>query len=258
MKNLISGLFVAFSLYSKIPVPRTEWTKDTMKYALPFLPLVGVVVGALELLWLYLAQSWGLEGLLYAVVAVLLPVAVTGGIHLDGFTDTTDALCSYGDQRKRLEILKDPHVGAFGVMYVAGLLLLQAGLYTQIFSAPALAPVLVVSYTFARTIGGSAIVWLPCAKDSGLARTFADGSDKMPVRIALAIEMALCLVLMLDFNPAAALAIALACAVLLPVYRHFCMKAFGGLTGDLAGFAITLSETIILLICVVGGVIVRG
>lgn len=258
MKNLIAGFCVAFSLYSKIPMPRVEWTSSTMKYALSFLPLVGAAVGGLELLWLQLALRWGLEGLLYAAVAVLLPVVITGGIHLDGFTDTTDALCSYGDREKRLQILKDPHVGAFGVMYVVGLLLLQGGLYAQLYAVPALAPVLALSFPFARTIGGGAIVWLPCAKDSGLARTFADGSDKIPVRLALAVQLLLCLLLMLDCSPMAAIAVLALCAVLLPVYRSFCLRTFGGVTGDLAGFAITLTETLILLVCTAGGLLLRG
>lgn len=257
LKNLISGFCVAFSLYSIIPMPRTEWDKHTMKYALCFFPLVGVIVGALQYLWYLFARHTGLETVLYGVVSVLIPLVVTGGIHLDGFTDTSDALCSYGDQKKRLEILKDPHVGAFGVMYLVALLLLQLGLFCQLYQAPACIAVLCVGYALARTVGGSAIVWLRCAKDSGLAYMFSESSDRKTVRFVLAAEMILCLMGMMILSPPCGGAILAILAVLWPVYRHFCTRTFGGVTGDLAGFAITGTETIVIFACVVAGLILR-
>ncbi|MGM9677628.1 MAG: adenosylcobinamide-GDP ribazoletransferase, partial [Butyricicoccus sp.] len=114
LRDSLNGLLVAFGLYSALPLPQVEWKKHTMRYALGFLPLIGVLVGGCEYGWLLLARHWQLSAMLYGAVAVLLPVALTGGIHLDGFVDTCDALCSYGDREKRLAILKDPHVGAFG------------------------------------------------------------------------------------------------------------------------------------------------
>ena len=255
MKQLLSGLFVAFSLYSKIPVPRTEWTEDSMRYALCFLPLVGVVVGALELGWLHLSRSLEVQVLLYAVLAAAIPVLVTGGIHLDGFTDTCDALASWGDREKRLEILKDPHVGAFGVMDLAVLLLVQCGLYAQFYQAPRPAAPLLLLFPLARCFGGLAIVAIPCAKGSGLAYTFAQASHRRRVALLLLGEAAFCLVLFFACSPlraGAALALAL---ILLPLYRRFCLKRFGGVTGDLAGFCITLGETLLLTLCALGALV---
>lgn len=255
MKDLISGLFVAFALYSKIPVPRTEWTKDSMRYALAFLPLVGLAVGALELGWLRLAQVLGVNALLYAVLAAAIPVLVTGGIHLDGFTDTCDALASWGDREKRLEILKDPHVGAFGVMYLAVLLLIQCGLYAQFYQAPRLAPVLLLLFPLARCFGGLAIVALPCAKGSGLAHTFAQASHRKAVGALLLLQAVVCLLaFFLSFPLWAAAALALS-LILLPLYRRFCLTVFGGVTGDLAGWCITLGETLLLTLCALGALV---
>ena len=53
---------------------------------------------------------------LYQVGGVVLPVLLNGGIHMDGFLDVTDAKSSYGDREKKLEILKDPHTGAFAII----------------------------------------------------------------------------------------------------------------------------------------------
>lgn len=79
-------------------------------------PLVGTVIGGLMLLVRFLCGRFGFSTSVYAVVMTALPVLVSGGIHTDGFIDTVDALSSYGDKEKKLEILKDPHTGAFAII----------------------------------------------------------------------------------------------------------------------------------------------
>lgn len=116
LRDLGNSLIVAFSMYSKIPMPRADWTDDTMKYAMCFFPWIGWVIGALDALWLYLSSAWGLTLLLRAAVFTAIPILVTGGIHLDGFLDTSDAMSSWREREKRLEILKDSHTGAFAII----------------------------------------------------------------------------------------------------------------------------------------------
>ena len=127
MKSVISGLLVALSMYSAIPVPQVNWEKQTMRWALGFLPLIGVLIGAIEWFWFAFCVHFGAAGVFYAVIAALIPLAVSGGIHLDGLCDTCDALCSFGDREKRLAILKDPHVGAFGPLWLMAFLLARLG-----------------------------------------------------------------------------------------------------------------------------------
>ena len=77
---------------------------------------IGAVIGAL---WC-VCGLLPLPDMLKAAGFCLIPVAATGGIHLDGFADTSDALSSYGDREKKLAILKDPHCGAFAVIRLCG------------------------------------------------------------------------------------------------------------------------------------------
>ena len=108
----LQTIAVAFAMFSALPMPQFDWNEKNMRYALCAFPLVGVVCGAL----------WCVCGVLPLPAAAraagvcLVPVWVTGGIHLDGYADTCDALSSYGDTAKKLEILKDPHCGAFAVI----------------------------------------------------------------------------------------------------------------------------------------------
>ena len=109
---MLRSLFSAFLMYSRIPVPKVEWKEENRRYSLGFFPLVGAVSGGLLILWRIFCSFSGAGQIIFAAGAVLLPVAVTGGIHIDGFCDVTDARSSYADKKKRLEILSDPHIGS--------------------------------------------------------------------------------------------------------------------------------------------------
>ena len=74
MKSVISGLLVAFSMYSAIPVPQVNWEKQTMRWALGFLPLIGVLIGAIEWFWFAFCMHFGAAGVFYAVIAALIPL----------------------------------------------------------------------------------------------------------------------------------------------------------------------------------------
>ena len=123
--NIIKSICVAFSMYSKIPMPRVEWNEKNMKYAMCFFPLVGAVIGGLMLLVRFLCGRFGFNTSVYAVVMTALPVLVSGGIHTDGFIDTVDALSSYGDKEKKLEIYdgdmgyKSYHSGECRLCFIA-------------------------------------------------------------------------------------------------------------------------------------------
>ena len=118
--RVIRSLCIAFSTYSRIPVPQVAWTDENRKYSMCFFPLIGAVIGLLLWGWLALCDVLGVGALLRGAVGALLPILVTGGIHMDGFMDTSDALASWQSPEKRLEILKDSHVGAFAVLGCAG------------------------------------------------------------------------------------------------------------------------------------------
>ena len=127
----LESLIVAFSMYSKIPMPQITWTKENMKNTLCYFPLIGAVIGALLWLWYWLCGIAGFGVMLQAAVAVLIPVLVTGGIHLDGFLDTSDALSSWQTTERRLEILKDPHTGAFAIIACCSYFLAAFGIWTE-------------------------------------------------------------------------------------------------------------------------------
>ena len=135
MKSLWNNFKVAFAMFSKIPMPRADWTKENMKlYVLLFsvyrncdrrADYAGGISGT---------SVWVSAGFVTAVL-VLVPVFVTGGIHVDGLLDTSDALSSWQERSRRLEILKDSHAGAFAVITAAVYFIAWYGAYSQLFNS---------------------------------------------------------------------------------------------------------------------------
>lgn len=255
MKKLLSGLVTAFSMYSALPMPQLEWTSDTMKYALCFFPLVGAAVGALCWLWGWLCGVWALSGWLFAGGMILIPLLVTGGIHLDGFVDTSDGLHSHLEPAKKLEIMKDPHIGAFGVircgMYLVALLVLAGALAEK----PAALPVYVLGFMTARGFSAFAIVTFPAAKNTGLARLFADNASKKTVRVVAVLFVLLGFGLMMDWNLWLGLGTAILSLLLYLWFYRMSRREFGGITGDLAGYLVCLLEMLFLAAAVLGGIL---
>ena len=116
MKWVFETIAVAFAMFSAVPVPQPIWNEKNMRYALCAFPLVGVVCGVAWFGWSALAEKLAFPLIFRAAGFCLLPVWLTGGIHLDGYADTCDARSSYGDMEKKQKILKDPHCGAFAVI----------------------------------------------------------------------------------------------------------------------------------------------
>ena len=96
--KIAKAFIVAFSMYSKIPMPGFKWDSDDMKYHFCFFPFIGAVIGVLEFAWLKAFINFQFDRILFNLFAVAIPVLTTGGIHLDGFIDTMDALNSYQDR----------------------------------------------------------------------------------------------------------------------------------------------------------------
>ena len=129
---VLQTVAVAFAMFSAVPVPQFNWTEKNMRYAMCAFPLIGAVIGAA---WC-VCGALPLPGLAKAAGFALVPVWVTGGIHLDGYADTCDALTSYGDREKKLEILKDPHCGAFAVIRLCSYFLAYFALCTCVQFTP--------------------------------------------------------------------------------------------------------------------------
>ena len=174
---VLQTIAVAFAMFSAIPMPQFDWNEKNMRYAMCAFPLIGAVCGAL---WC-LCGALPLPALVRAGGFCLIPVWVTGGIHLDGYADTCDALSSYGGREKKLEILKDPHCGAFAVIRLCSYFLAYFALCTAVQFTPRIGLCWTLALVLERALSGLAIASFPLARNTGLAHTFASAADRKAV-----------------------------------------------------------------------------
>jgi adenosylcobinamide-GDP ribazoletransferase len=154
--------------------------------------------------------------------------------------DTMDALHSYRDKEKKLEILKDPHIGAFSVSMLALYGLFYLGALSLIKGTQTIALASIV-FVLSRTLSGLCAICLKSARE-GTLKTFTDSSSKVLVCVILIIEAALCITGMMWINPimAAGVSVIVLCTVL--YYYLKTKKEFGGVTGDTAGYFLLITE----------------
>jgi len=247
--RLIQSFIIAFSTYSRIPMPHADWTEENKRYSMCFFPLVGAAVGFALAAWLWICRLLNIGDFLRGSIAAILPMLVTGGIHMDGFMDTMDAMASWQTRERRLEILKDSHTGAFAVIGCIAYLLVSAGLYGELASATSMLCVFMLS----RSLSALALNHIPKANPGGMLSGFADAAKKRAVDIACGCYVVLCTVLLVISCTWLGLAVLIAAGICLVYYRHFAMKHFGGVTGDLAGWFVQVTELLCLAVLVLGG-----
>ncbi len=248
--DVLKSLCVAFAMYSKLPVPNVKWNDRNMKYVLCFFPLVGIVVGAMEALAYWLCSHMGFGAIARAAIMSVIPVLVSGGIHTDGFIDTTDALSSHAERDRKLEILKDPHTGAFAIIGAVLYFLLYFAFMTEIDNMRIMLCVC-ASYTLSRAVCALTICHFKCAKNSGLLYVFKDRASRAAVKITSWIYIALCAAFMVWIDWRAAAAIFTAAIIALVRYAFVSLR-FGGITGDLAGYFVSVFSA---LSVIAGGVL---
>ena len=122
LKELVSSILGAISFYTIVPL-RDSWVIDFRRIA-RWSPLVGLILGAILSLLDFLLKQVDCPRLLTSVLIVAFWLFMTGGLHLDGVIDTADGLAVL-DSERRLEVMRDSRVGAFGVMGCLIVLLLK-------------------------------------------------------------------------------------------------------------------------------------
>ena len=252
--TLLRSLAMALSCFSKVPVPQVDWKPESMRYMMCFFPVVGLIIGVVLALWWLLCDAVGFGSVLRGTGLVLLPVALTGGIHLDGFCDVVDAQSSHAEPARKREILKDPHVGAFAAIGVASYLIAYVAVAIDFCSVvvvqahtdelSVVVPLVLLGCVqlLSRCASGLATVLFAQSSGEGMLATFQQSAEKRPVVIALAIEFVVVAVVACLVSPVAGIVTLIMCVLCLVGLRIFAQTQFGGMSGDLAGCFLQVAE----------------
>lgn len=239
---VLETVAVAFSMYSALPMPRLDWSERNMRYALVAFPLVGAALGFAWWGVCALSGALALPALLRGALLCALPAIVTGGIHLDGYADTHDALASRTSPERKQEILRDPHCGAFAVIRLCVYFIAYFALCCALEPTARALRCVSVGFVLSRSLSGLLLTRLPIAEGSSLARSFANAADKRRAGAILSVLLLAAVAAMGWFGGLSGAAMALAAALATWRYIRVAVREFGGTSGDLAGWFLVKAE----------------
>ena len=245
--HILKSFVIAFSIYSKIPVPQFEWKDEDMKYMLCFFPWIGAVIGGCVYLWSCLCGIFDVGIICHTLIGAAIPLIITGGFHVDGFMDTMDAFHSYQPKEKKLEILKDSHIGAFAVIMLAMYGIIYIGAFSEV-ADPKLLKIVCGGFFMARCLSGISIVTFPSAKKDGMLYLFASSSQKVIVKWSLYLQGITCICFMLWQSLYAGILVVVAAFLAFVYYYHRTKKELGGITGDTAGYFVLICEASMMIV----------
>lgn len=251
---MFEPLWIAISTYSIFPAPHPNWDERNMRRALLYLPAVGLLIGGVLLLWIAICRALRVDSVLFAATSAALSLLLTGGMHMDGFMDTVDAIGSRQPRERKLEIMKDSHCGAFAVLYCGIYLLVSFGLYHALYLSAAL-PAICIGFVLSRALAVVCALTMPNARGGGLLFTFSENSRGAGAIAVMCVISLLCLCGMAVVSKTAGIAAFSAALIALLIYRHTAMRQFGGATGDTTGFFIQLCELCMLIGAFAGGLL---
>lgn len=233
MRGTWASFTLAWQLLTIIPLPgrpSSGITSSTFASSLHWFPVIGFLFGAGLLIVDRLLEAF-FPPVLLNMVLLGLYVLVTGGLHLDGWADTVDALAGGRDPEHRLAILRDSRIGALGAaglvlilgLRYAGLLALPAGLREgMLFCMPAVG-------RWAMVVGSWCVVY---PRSEGLAAPIIRTVSRWNVLVASTV-VGLGLWGVFGVGPAVALMMGVFVVIRLVV--RWMAKKFGGITGDVLG-----------------------
>ncbi|RHW38543.1 adenosylcobinamide-GDP ribazoletransferase [Lysinibacillus yapensis] len=239
MKNALIGLLLSFQFFTTIPLSKSfHMTPKSITAMYYMMPVLGLLMGfTLVLLNEINLDYLQVSPLLFSILVVIAGIVMTGGLHLDGWIDMGDAYFSYQDRARRLEILEDSRIGAFGAIFLVVLLLLKIGLIYEalhrfsfsinfyFMAIPFLSRLALLIY----------FLTMNPAKEKGLATYFKEKVIPKEVWSSLAIYTVMFCCAAYFFVGLAGIFLFGCMLFFVILYRKWTIKNFGGMSGDLVG-----------------------
>ncbi len=248
----MDGLILALGFLTVIPMPFPQTRPGGMGRAAVWFPLVGLVVGAVVAGTAFGANALWQDRWIAASLALLVNLALTGGLHLDGFMDTADAFFSHRDRERMLEIMKDSRAGALGV--ASGVLLLLAKFAALSSLLAAGSRFALFALAAAPALGRTGLVLaatcFPRARRDGLGSSFAAEVGRRHLFGAALLAVLLAVVLFGAWFWVF-LTVALWATLFVALYWQ---RRLGGLTGDIYG---AINESVELAVLLTAACLVR-
>lgn len=237
---------IALTFFTRIPIRfKGDVSQEEFFKSMLFLPIIGLVLGIILLgiaLLIHNVKSINIQ----AVLLLISYLALTGGLHLDGLADTSDAIFSAKDKEKMFEIMKDSRLGTFGAVVLILLLLANFSGFTYVFESRSYS-VLLIMPIIGRYCALQLGAFSKAVPTGGLGEGFSK-VDKPLYSVIYFIVLILLLILLKQYK----LIISSVLTIIISLFEiPYFKRTLGGITGDLFGFTIELTQTLFLYISLI-------
>ena len=251
MKTQITAFFMAWGMFLSVPCPVKLWDEKARPWQLVYLPLVGLLVGAVWALAAYLAGRFDRLPALGAAILSAIPFLLTGFLHLDGFMDCCDAILSRRELSERQRILKDSHVGSFSVVCTVVLMLVTFAAFRD-FDASAGWQGLILLPVFSRFASSFCVFSCRPMHTSQYASGFEAAKNRRQLLTLAALNVLAALAGLLLLRQVWFTVAAIGAEAFSLLVCCGARKNLGGMSGDISGFSLTLGELAGVLLLLAG------
>lgn len=254
---MLDGLKLSLSTLTVLPVRSGNTDRRTAGRAMELAPLVGLGLGLVAAAFLYAARITLDSPFLPPVLAIGLLALMTRGLHLDGLADLADGLGSFGDPERARAVMKDPAVGAFGVLWLVFIPLVQVLALLGCVEQGRGTASLVLAVVTGRLAITAACRSTPAATDEGLGAMVAGTVRRGVTEVwFLVLAGGFAAYALADTDTTGGDAARLGRTVLglvaglliARLVRRHAVKRVGGLTGDVLGALCELATTVCLVV----------
>ncbi len=240
----MNNLFAAIRFLTIFPVPGDASNDGVaLQKSLVYFPIVGLLLGSLAALFTVALGSF-FPPPVFAAMLVLLLVAFSGGLHMDGLADTADGFFSSRPRERILEIMRDSCIGSMGTLAIVLILLLKVTALANISGAKLWEVVFLMPLAGRCTLTFMTVLFPYARPKGGIASPFLKGGKVLPVAVAFIVLSVTTYMVAGNMGIACLLATCAFCAL----FGFYCQKKIGGVTGDTFGASCELVETVIALI----------
>jgi adenosylcobinamide-GDP ribazoletransferase len=229
--------------FTRLPLPVFDFLGRTLAQAIWAAPLAGLVVAVIAALVFAVATGLGLSSATAAALTLAAAMLVTGCLHEDGLSDVADGFGGGKSREKKLEIMRDSRIGAYGASALALSILIRWTALSDIAEPFSALAALIAAHMASRGLLGAFMHLLPPARSDGLSAGV--GAVSINTALAGAIIGAASLLLL---GAGGAISAAILLAAIFLGLRALCLRQVGGHTGDTIGALQQLAEIAVLLV----------
>lgn len=242
---MLKAFILGLQFLTRLPVNiQVDFHKKILAKTPVFFSIIGMIIGGIAAIVYYLLSFFNKD--FAAAAAVLSLIIVTGGLHMDGLSDTCDGFFSSRGRERVLEIMKDSRVGSFGVISIVFDILFKYVLLKSM-TIEAAIPALILSCGIGRTMIAMLLSFGRSARPGGMGEIFMSKNSKIFFAITLLILIVIGAIIS-KYAFLVALFVAIIFSLLFMKYSY---KIIGGVTGDVYGANCELSEIAVLTVFLV-------